>query len=256
MKAVIIEDENLIARELQNKIGLVAEDIEVIEILHSLKTAKKWFLNNSEPDILFVDIQLSDGISFELFESYNLSCPIIFTTAYDEYAIRAFKVNGVDYLLKPIDQDDLKSAIDKCRKFISNQSKMPVDIAKLINNLQNQPNAQPLYKEKFIVSIRNNWIPVETKDIACFVRENLNYMYTFTGDRFILDFTSLDHIEELLDPKLFYRANRQCIIHINAIQSIKLHNSQKLFVLLKEPLKMEIDISREKAPAFKKWLDR
>ncbi len=256
MKAVIIEDENLIARELQNKISLVAEDVEVIEILPSLKTAKKWFLNNSEPDILFVDIQLSDGISFELFESYNLTCPVIFTTAYDEYAIRAFKVNGVDYLLKPIDEDELKSAIEKCRKFISNQSKIPVDIAKLISNLQNQPNSQPLYKEKFIVSVRNNWIPVETKDIACFVRENLNYLYTFTGDKYILDFNSLDHIEELLDPKLFYRANRQCIIHMNSIQSIKLHNSQKLFVLLKEPLKMEIDISREKAPAFKKWLDR
>ena len=112
MKALIIEDESLIAKELKNKISFVAADVEVIETLPSLKTAKKWFMQNAEPDILFMDIQLSDGVSFELFEQYQLSCPVIFTTAYDEYAIRAFKVNGVDYLLKPIDENDLKAAID------------------------------------------------------------------------------------------------------------------------------------------------
>ncbi|MEP7319430.1 MAG: response regulator, partial [Panacibacter sp.] len=107
MKAVIIEDENLVARELHSKILRVAEDIDIAEILPSLKTARKWFMQNAEPDILFMDIQLSDGVSFELFEYFNLSCPVIFTTAYDEYAIRAFKVNGVDYLLKPVDETDL-----------------------------------------------------------------------------------------------------------------------------------------------------
>jgi DNA-binding LytR/AlgR family response regulator len=115
---------------------------------------------------------------------------------------------------------------------------------------------QNLYKEKFIVNVRNNWIPVDTKDIACFVRDNLNYLYTFSGEKYILDFTTLEDIEELLDPKIFYRANRQSIIHINAIQSVKPHENQKLSVFLKAPLKMELDISREKAPAFKKWFDR
>jgi DNA-binding LytR/AlgR family response regulator len=104
IKAVIIEDEQLIAKELVNKIAAVAEDVEIIEILPSLKTAKKWFMQNAEPDLLFMDIQLSDGVSFELFEHFTLGCPVIFTTAYDEYAIRAFKVNGIDYLLKPIDE--------------------------------------------------------------------------------------------------------------------------------------------------------
>ncbi len=256
MKALIIEDESLIAKELKNKIGIVADDIDVIEILPSLKTAKKWFMQNAEPDILFMDIQLSDGVSFELFEHYQLSCPVIFTTAYDEYAIRAFKVNGVDYLLKPIDEDDLKLAIDKCRKIVSNKSKMPNDLLQLINNMQHPQIHPPLYKEKFIVSVRNNWIPIETTTIACFAKENLNYLYTFNGDKYILDFTTLEEVEELLDPKIFYRANRQYIIHINSIQSVKPHENQKLSVLLKAPLKMEIDISREKAPAFKKWLDR
>jgi DNA-binding LytR/AlgR family response regulator len=254
IKAVIIEDEQLIARELANKIASVADDVEIVEMLPSLKTAKKWFMNNAEPDLLFMDIQLSDGVSFELFDHFKLSCPVIFTTAYDEYAIRAFKVNGIDYLLKPIDETDLGKAIEKCRQLNSGQSGLPADMKQLMASLA-LPQ-QNLYKEKFIVNVRNNWIPVDTKDIACFVRDNLNYLYTFNGDKYILDYTTLEDIEELLDPKVFYRSNRQSIIHINAIQNVKPHENQKLSVFLKAPLKMEIDISREKAPAFKKWFDR
>jgi DNA-binding LytR/AlgR family response regulator len=254
MKAVIVEDENLIAKELISKIQQVASDITIVEVLSSLKTAKRWLMQNAEPDLIFMDIQLSDGVSFELFDEFQLKCPIIFTTAYDEYAIRAFKVNGIDYLLKPIDDADLKKAIDKSRAFMQQQTKMPFDIAALITNISKAQT--PFYKEKFIVHFRNNWIPVDTKEIACFVRDNLNYLYTFSGDKYILDFATLEDIEELLDPKIFYRANRQSIIHINAIQSVKPHENQKLTVSLKAPLKMEMDVSREKAPAFKKWFDR
>lgn len=254
IKAVIIEDEQLIARELANKIAVVADDIEIVEMLPSLKTAKKWFMQHAEPDLLFMDIQLSDGVSFELFDHFRLSCPVIFTTAYDEYAIRAFKVNGIDYLLKPVDESDLRTAIEKSRGLINGKSVLPVDMQQLIATLAT-PQAS-LYKEKFIVSVRNTWIPIDTREIACFVRDNLNYLYTFNGDKYILDFTTLEDIEELLDPRIFYRANRQSIIHINAIQSVKPHENQKLSVFLKAPLKMELDISREKAPAFKKWFDR
>jgi len=254
IKAVIIEDEQLIAKELANKIADVADDITIVEMLPSLKTARKWFMQNAEPDLLFMDIQLSDGVSFELFDHFTLKCPVIFTTAYDEYAIRAFKVNGIDYLLKPIDETDLKNAIEKYRNLLSGKTNFPVDMQQLMATLA-APQAS-LYKEKFIVSVRNNWIPVDTREIACFMRDNLNYLYTFTGDKYILDYTTLEDIEELLDPKLFYRANRQSIIHINAIQSVKPHENQKLSVFLKAPLKMEVDISREKAPAFKKWFDR
>ncbi|HKG68218.1 MAG TPA: response regulator, partial [Segetibacter sp.] len=118
MKALIIEDEALIAKELHNKIMEVADDVNVVEILPSLKTAKKWFMQNAEPDLIFMDIQLSDGVSFELFDIYHITCPVIFATAYDEYALRAFKVNGVDYLLKPVDNDELKKAIDRSRNII------------------------------------------------------------------------------------------------------------------------------------------
>ena len=256
IKAVIVEDESLIARELQNKIASVASDVQVIEVLPSLKTAKKWFMQNAEPDLLFMDIQLSDGVSFELFDHFQLNCPVIFTTAYDEYAIRAFKVNGVDYLLKPVDSEELKSAIDKCRRLLENKGTPPVHIKDLMQALQNPQASASLYKEKFIVSIRNNWIPVNTRDIACFTRDNLNYLYTFGGEKYILDYATLEEVEELLDPRVFYRANRQSIIHADAIQSVKPHENQKLTVTLKAPLKMEMDISREKAPAFKKWFDR
>jgi DNA-binding LytR/AlgR family response regulator len=256
IKAVIVEDESLIARELENKIGLVAPDVQVIEVLPSLKTAKKWFMQNAEPDLLFMDIQLSDGVSFELFDHFQLACPVIFTTAYDEYAIRAFKVNGVDYLLKPVDMVELKNAIGKCRKVIENSTPSAFQIKDLMQVLQHPQSPGSLYKEKFIVSIRNNWIPVQTKDIACFTRDNLNYLFTFSGDKYILDYATLEEVEELLDPRIFYRANRQSIIHTDSIQSVKPHENQKLTITLKAPLKMEVDISREKAPAFKKWFDR
>jgi DNA-binding LytR/AlgR family response regulator len=255
MKALIIEDESLIAKELQNKIENIASDINIVEVLPSLKTAKKWFMQNAEPDLIFMDIQLCDGVSFELFEIYKLSCPVIFTTAYDEYALRAFKVNGIDYLLKPIDEEELKNAIDKSRSVIESKTFAPLDIQQLVKNLRDG-NTTSLYKEKFIVNVRNTWIPVNTSDVACFMRENLNYLFTFNGEKYILDVSTLDELEELLDPKKFYRANRQYIIHVDAIHSVKHHENSKLTVSLKAPWKFDVDISREKAPVFKKWFDR
>jgi DNA-binding LytR/AlgR family response regulator len=256
MKALIIEDENLVAQELNGKIKSLADDVDVIQILPSLKTARKWFMSNAEPDLIFMDIQLSDGVSFELFETYQLNCPVVFTTAYDEYAIRAFKVNGVDYLLKPVDDADLKRAIDKCRSIVESKTQFPSGIRQLVKKLAEPEGRQSLYKEKFIVNFRHQWIPVNTNDIACFMKENIHYIYTFSGDKHILDFTTLEEIEELLDPRKFYRANRQFIVNIEAIQSVMPHENQKLSLTLKSPLKMEVDISREKAPAFKKWFDR
>ena len=256
MKAIIIEDENLIAQELQNKIQNMTDDIDVVEVLPSLKTARKWFMANAEPDMIFMDIQLSDGVSFELFDAYQLTCPVVFTTAYDEYAVRAFKVNGVDYLLKPVDDDELRKAIDKCRNIVESKSRFPSDIKELVHKLSQPQTVQSLYKEKFIVNFRHQWIPVNTKEIACFLKDNIHYIYTFSGEKHILDFTTMEEIEELLDPKIFYRANRQFIVNIDAIQSVMPHENQKLSLTLKAPLKMEVDVSREKAPVFKKWFDR
>ena len=137
MNAVIIEDENLIAKELQFKISEVAPDVKIMQVLPSVKTGYKWFMENPEPDLLFADIQLSDGVSFEIFERYDIKCPVIFTTAYDEYAIKAFKVNGIDYLLKPVDMDDLKKAIDKAREIVKTKADYPKDIRQLLQMIAN-----------------------------------------------------------------------------------------------------------------------
>jgi len=256
MNAIIIEDESLIARQLSAKITALAPDIKVLELIPSLKVARRWFGENAEPDLIFMDIQLSDGVSFEIFETFQLSCPVIFITAFDEYAIRAFKVNGIDYLLKPVEDADLLKAIDKCRKLIKPAEPVaPNNWNDLLQSLAQQAS-KPLYKEKFVIQQRNQWIPVYTKDIACIYRENINYIYTFDGTKYILDTSTLDEIEEILDPRIFYRANRQCIVHVDAIQSVKPHENSKLTLYLKAPLKMEQDISREKAPVFKKWFDR
>lgn len=256
MKAIIIEDETLIARELKKKVAAVAPDVEIVDILASVKTAKRWLMENAAPDFILADIQLSDGTSFEIFEQFSLECPIVFTTAYDEYALRAFKVNGIDYLLKPVDKAELTKAIDKCRDMIEHKAKLPSNIQELMQVLQQPPGGQKMYKEKFVVKMRNNWLPVPTRDIACFVRSNLIYLYTFAGEKYIADHVTLEEIEELLDPNLYYRANRQCIIHVDAIGQIQSHDNQKLTLLLKSPLQMEQDVSREKAPAFKRWFTR
>lgn len=257
MKALIIEDEDLIAAELKEKIGHVAPDIDIIATLPSLKTARKWFMQHAEPDLIFMDIQLNDGVSFEIFEQYRISCPVIFTTAYDEYAIRAFKVNGIDYLLKPVEEEALAKAIERSRKFQQHKGAFPSDLNGLLQSLNLGTAAPAQYKEKFIVSMRNQWMPVNTKDIACFAKEVLNYIYLFNGEKYILDYATLEEVEELLDPKVFYRANRQFIINIDAIKTVKPKENSKLTIYLREPLhKFDVDMSREKAPAFKKWLDR
>lgn len=256
MKALIIEDESLIAEELRYTLHAVAQDVEVTDVLSSLKAARKWFMQNAEPDLLLMDIRLSDGLSFELFDQFTLKCPVIFITAYEEYAIRAFRVNGIDYLLKPVQEEELKKAIDKVRNMRENKTFIPGDLQQLLQYFNNPSAVKQQFKERFIINSNNKWTPVETKDIAVFFKDNLNYIYTFNGDKLIYDFSALEDIEEVLDPQLFFRANRQAIIHINAVHSVKPHGNQKLMVQIKPPLKMEIDISREKAPLFKKWMDR
>lgn len=256
MKAVILEDETLIAKELQHKVAKVAPDVEIITRLESIEAAKQWLQENPQPDLFFMDIQLGDGVSFELFDLFTIKSPIIFTTAYDEYAIQAFKVNGIDYLLKPLDMEDLARAIDKCRTILKSQASYPQDIQSLVNMLAGTKTA-PKYKEKFITTFRKQWVLIDTKDIALFVRDNLNYLYTFSGEKHILDFTTLEEIETLLDPNLYYRANRQTIVHINAIKGAKPLDNATLQVYLKPPLeKMDVSVGRAKAPAFKKWFDR
>lgn len=257
MNAIIIEDESLVAKELIKKIGEVDPEIKIKATLPSLKTARNWFKENPEPDLMFMDVQLSDGVSFELFESFNISCPIIFTTAYNEYAIQAFKVNGIDYLLKPVNREELKNAIEKSKRLNQKQAPASFDFHKLISVLNPSVAAHAAgYKEKFIINFRNTLHPINTSDIAYFVREQLIYLCTFDNQRHILDYSTLEEIEEVLNPEKFYRANRQFIVNVDAVKSAQSHPTGKLTLKITTQPSLEIDISREKAPAFKKWLDR
>jgi len=253
MNAIIIEDETLVAKELVKKLAEVAPDIRIHSTLSSLKTARTWLKENAEPDLIFMDVQLSDGISFELFQSFSLQCPVIFTTAYNEYAIQAFKSNGVDYLLKPVNKQDLKTAIDKCRRLVQNKQPLPIDVAALLAAFA--PGVTVGQKEKFIVNFRSTLLPIKTSDIAYFVRDQLIYLCTFDNLRHILDYSTLEEIEEVLNPAKFYRVNRQYIVNGNAIKSVHTHPTGKLTLKLTNEPDSAIDISREKAPAFKKWLD-
>jgi DNA-binding LytR/AlgR family response regulator len=225
-------------------------------VLPSLKSARKYFIDHAEPDLLFMDIKLSDGLSFELFEQFDLKCPAIFCTAYEEYAIRAFKVNGVDYLLKPVQEEDLQRAVDKVRDQVQTKQVVPANLQQLLHYFTNPAAAQQQYKENFIVNSNNKWMPVKTSEIAAIYKDNLNYLFTFNGEKLIYDFSALEDIESVLNPKYFFRANRQTIVHIDAVHVVRPDGNQKLKVQLKPPVKLEVDISREKAPAFKKWVDR
>lgn len=256
MNVLIIEDERLIAEEMQSTILAIDSNIHILGIIPSLKAANNWFMANAEPDLIFCDIKLSDGLSFEIFEKFTLKCPVVFCTAYEEYAIRAFKVNGIDYLLKPVQEADIQQAIEKVKSKISSNAIAPPDLQALVKFLGNPNISAPQYKERFIIQHNNKWLPLETKQVALFYKDVINSIYNFNGEKFIYDTASLDEIEEMINPNVFFRANRQAIINIDAIQSVRPFGNQKLIAQLKAPLKLEIDISREKAPLFKKWMDR
>jgi len=257
MKAIIIEDEKLVAKELTFKIAEIEPEMKILEVLPSVKTALNWFANNAEPDVVFADIQLADGVSFEIFEKFQLSCPIIFTTSYNEYAIKAFKVNGIDYLLKPVEPEDLEKAIQKAKNINKNQTKNPVDLNRLVEMLQSGGSGKPNYKEHFLCSHRNAWVPVKTNDIAFFNYDSLIFIQTKNNEKYIVDGDTMDEIEAMLDPDKFYRVNRQYIVNIEIISRVWGLENAKLMLKLKEPYQaIEIDISRQKAPIFKKWLEK
>ncbi len=254
ISVVIIEDEALVGRDLQQMLQKIDDQIEVVTQLRSVKAAIDWFKSHPHPDLLFLDIQLSDGVSFEVLEQIDLSCPIIFTTAYNEYALRAFKVNSIDYLLKPIDQTDLAQALAQFRRFHRPKAEYAMDIQTLLRDLRD-PDTGKKYRERFLVHHGNSFMPVNTMQIACFYRQEVIFVYLLNGEKYISNLNTMDEIEELLDPKLFFRANRQSLVNIQAVQSIRPGVNGKIAAMLNGTAKLALDISREKAAEFKAWLE-
>lgn len=257
MKAIIIEDESIIANVLKNRILKVDDDIDILEILDSKQSAIEYFQNHAQPDVIFMDIQLSDGVSFEIFDHVKITAPVIFTTAYDEYALRAFKANGVDYLLKPIQTEDLANAIQKVRVTKGRGNEVSVSLQDAIRSLLDTENVVSNYKEIFLADQKNQKVPVKVSDIAIFGKEVVNCIYLFNGEKMYLDYATLDEIETMLNPKIFFRVNRQYIINIDAVQSIKSLDNSKIDIVLKKPNQnILLDVSRQRCPEFRKWLNR
>ena len=257
MNALIIEDEKLVAQELAASIADVDPTVNLVATVGSVKTALNWFTQHAEPDVVFADIQLADGVSFTIFSQYQISCPVIFTTAYNEYAIQAFTVNGIAYLLKPVDRDELKQAITKARKLTRVQGQSTFDVQKLMEALNLSSVAKPAFQAHFLGSARNSWVPIQVTEIAYFIRDQLIFLVTNTGERYIVDYDTLDEVESMVNPDQFYRISRHCIININAVQTLKGLANLKLQLVLKAPNQsVGLDISRDKAPSFRKWLEK
>lgn len=251
MKVLIVEDEGIAADRLIQLLEQLDGSIEIVEHLDSVKSVVEWFESNTSPDLAFFDIQLADGLSFEIFELAEVNCPIIFTTAYDQYAIEAFKVNSIDYLLKPMVETDLQRALDKFQK--QKQPAQTVDISALMNLMQQQNKS---YKERFVIKVGEHLKSVLTGEVEIFLSENkATYLLSKENKRFIIDFT-LDQIQEAVDPKSFFRINRKYLIHIDGIKDIITYSNSRLKLELHHFNADDLIVSREKVVLFKEWLDR
>lgn len=251
IKVIIIEDEKPSARRLQRLLSDLG--IEAQGMLHSVEEAVAWFKTNEHPDLILLDIQLSDGLSFEIFDQVVVNSAIIFTTAYDEYALKAFKLNSIDYLLKPIDDEELESAIKKFEINRPEKHDLLVDINQikklLINPLERS------YKKRFTIKIGQHLRMVETEDIECFYSDQkATYSYTRGKKNYLMDL-SLEQLDEVLDPLKFFRVNRKFIVNIDAINDIISYTNSRLQIKLHHFSELDIIVSRERVKDFKQWLD-
>lgn len=248
MKIILIEDEKPAARLLKRRVEKLG--YEITEMLHSVEESVAWLKTNLQPDLIFLDIQLSDGLSFEIFNQVDVSSAIIFTTAYDEYVLKAFKLNSVDYLLKPVDEEELKFALEKFEK--QHQPKSSFDLSEIKKLFTNQSES---YKERFSVKIGTSIKIIESDNIECFFSENkASYIHTKENKNYLIDF-SLDKVEEQMNPKKFFRINRSQIIQIDLIKEITIYSNSRLKIVLNTYNEQDMIVSREKVTDFKNWLE-
>ncbi len=252
MKVVIVEDELSASEQLTYLINKIDSSIEILTVLDSVKSAIDYFSNPSEAVLIFMDIHLSDGISFEIFKKVTINIPIIFTTAYDQYALKAFKLNSIDYLLKPINEEELSSSI---KKFKTNAKIDTISYDNIQQLVQLMQSKNQVFRTTFLVHQRDELIPVKTEDIAYFYIENsIVKAITFKNQAFVIE-KKLEDLEKELDPYNFHRANRQFILNRNAIQSIKFYFNGKLIINVNPPSKERITISKAKSSEIKTWIN-
>lgn len=259
MKILIIEDEELAIEKLSNTLHTVEPKAEVVGVATSIKDSVTWLQSHAEPDIILMDIELADGQSFEIFNLVEVKSPVIFTTSYDEYAIKAFKVNSIDYLLKPVEAEDLKAALNKFYRLEEKQINKPTsvfEINNLVSELRNQLRKLG-YRNRFLVKYGQQLMSIEVKDIAYFFAEGrLCYFITWDKHKYVIDYT-LEELEQMLDPSQFFRANRAYLIHIKSIRKIHNYFNGKLKLeLTPTSEKDNMVISRERTSQFKQWMGK
>jgi len=255
MKVLIVEDEQIAANRLEKLLLNSSRKIEVLAKLDTVKRVVEWLEKKKSPDLIFMDIQLADGLCFDIFDLVEVNCPVVFTTSYDQYAIRAFKVNSIDYILKPLDPGELYNAINKfeflTRNYAEKTTPESIALQEAIRMLR-----QDSYKERFIVKIGEHIKSISTEDILYFVSEE-KATFAFAKDKrkYILDYT-LDQLMDMIDPKVFFRINRKYIISIHSFEDIISYSTNRLKIQLKNNPAMDAIVSRERVQDFKRWLDR
>ncbi|MBB6499663.1 LytR/AlgR family response regulator transcription factor [Pedobacter cryoconitis] len=250
MNVLIIEDEKLNALRLQKLLLEIDTQLTVIAILDTIADSVQWLRSHPFPDLILMDVRLADGICFEIFSKIEITSPVIFTTAYDEYALRAFKVNSIDYLLKPVDIDELRGSLSKFKQQVQKIS--PGTIEEVVAIIKKQ---SPNYRSRFLIPYRDGYKTIMVNDIAYFYYENKMTYIVMRDAREQAVSYAMDELEEQLDPAVFFRVNRQYLISIRSLESIHNYFNGKLKLLLNPPATADIHISKEKAGQFKKWID-
>ncbi|MBD0776687.1 response regulator transcription factor [Maribacter sp. ANRC-HE7] len=251
MNVIIIEDEKPSARRLNRQLAKLG--VQTTTMLHSVEESIVWFQNNEHPDLIFLDIQLSDGLSFEIFDVVDMKSAIIFTTAYDEYALQAFKLNSIDYLLKPIDDEELANAVKKYKTVKPAAPTMALDFEDIKKLLVNPLERE--YKKRFTARVGQHLKIINADDVECFYSENKGtYASTSDGRNYLLD-TTLENLESELEPRIFFRVSRKYYVNINHINDIVAYTNSRLKIKLNRYLDQEIIVSRERVRDFKLWLE-
>ena len=252
MRVLIIEDEPQAAQRLETLMKKMVPGVVILDKFDSISKSVDWIKDHPAPDLILMDIQLADGISFMIFEQCEVKSPVIFTTAYDEYALKAFKVNSIDYILKPVDETELENALKKYQSLSAdNRPNVKLDnIEQAIQMLTRK------YKSRFVIKVGEHLRSVEVTDVLFFVSiEKTTFCYTRENRKNILDFT-LDELEDMLDPDSFFRINRKYIVSASAIQDMISHTNSRLKLILKSSDDSDVIVARERVQDFKEWLDR
>lgn len=258
MKILIVEDEELAAKKLTKTVNSVDENAEIIGISDSIQGTVEWLNNNPAPDLILMDIELADGQSFEIFGLTEVKSPVIFTTSYDEFALQAFKVNSIDYLLKPVQKEDLEAALNKYKQLkniYKEEKKEEVNLEQIVKELQQKLQPKE-FRKRFLVKHGQKLLSIEIDEIAYFFSDGrLNFFKTFDNRKFVVDYT-MDEMEEMLDPDKYFRISRSFYVSINSIDQIHDYFGNRLLLHLNPAVEKEAIVSREKVSDFKKWMGK